>query len=1055
MRTPCILSLLFFWVSILLLPAQSLHFASYPCLTPDGSQVVFSYDGDLWQVAATGGTAYRLTAMEGTETRPRISPDGKWLAFTASPNGQSDVYLVPMGGGEIQRLTWHAAGDQVENWSWDSQSIYFHSTRSNRFSGYTVSIDGGTPQRLFDHYFHTVHNLAEHPDGRIFFNESWESINFLSRKGYKGAYNPDIKSYHPPTQEYKEYTDFIGKDLGATIDRTGNIFFVSTAYKGEYNLFTLTDKGPRRLTNFTSSIYHPAVSADGSQIVFEKDYQLFLYDVSSKKSSRIEIDLPQYRNLELEKDFNVSGNVSYYDVSPDQKKLCFVSRGELFISDIKGKFIRQIETRPDQRVVEAVWLKDSRRVLFSQTVGGYLNWFVISADGNGTERALTTDKQNNRSLSFNSDRSEAVYLSGRDEVRWMELENFESKTLVREELWALFNQTPSFSPDDQYVLFTAMRNFEQDIFVHHLATETTTNLTQTGLTETGPCWSPDGKYIYFVANRERPSYPYGLQNPDLYRLPLKKWQEPFKSDKVEELFAEDKEDDKDKDKEEETAEDSTETEKKTLVEMDTDQMWDRWERIGPGFGSQTSPYVVQKDHKTHVLFASNHEGTRNLWKLTMEPFESNKTEKIGGIQGSGTFIRTVKGKHYLLAQGNLHTLNLGSNKADKIDLDFTFRRQLRKEFDQMFDEVWANVEENFYDGEFHGVDWEAMRDRYRAYLPYVNRRAHLRRLVTDMLGELNTSHYGFYSNGPEENTFYSSSTLASGILFDKERPYTVKRIVAGTEADRDDIDIRPGDVLISVNGKSVEPSQNREYYFSTPSSDEELILGFSRAGTPFTQKIHPDYYGSVTNELYDEWEDQCRKTVNQQSGGKISYVHMKNMGGGELNRFRQYMTSEAGQGEGLIVDLRYNTGGNVHDEVLQFLAQKPYLKWKYRGGALTSQPNFHPANRPMVLLINEQSLSDAEMTATGFKQLGLGTIIGTETYRWIIFTSGKGLVDGSFYRLPSWGCYTLDGKDIELTGVAPDIYVKNNFKDRLEGKDPQLDKAISVIMEQLERGNSK
>jgi tricorn protease len=161
------------------------------------------------------------------------------------------------------------------------------------------------------------------------------------------------------------------------------------------------------------------------------------------------------------------------------------------------------------------------------------------------------------------------------------------------------------------------------------------------------------------------------------------------------------------------------------------------------------------------------------------------------------------------------------------------------------------------------------------------------------------------------------------------------------------------------------------------------------------------------------------------------------------------MNSEAYKRDGLILDLRYNTGGNVHDAVLQFLSQRPYLKWKYREGALADQPNFAPAAKPIVLLINEQSLSDAEVTATGFKQLELGTVMGTETYRWIIFTSGKGLVDGSFYRLPSWGVYTLDGNDLEKTGVAPDISVDNTFKDRLENNDPQLERAIDFLMEKM------
>lgn len=173
------------------------------------------------------------------------------------------------------------------------------------------------------------------------------------------------------------------------------------------------------------------------------------------------------------------------------------------------------------------------------------------------------------------------------------------------------------------------------------------------------------------------------------------------------------------------------------------------------------------------------------------------------------------------------------------------------------------------------------------------------------------------------------------------------------------------------------------------------------------------------------------------------------MGGGELNSFMEEMVSEAADKEALILDLRFNTGGNVHDDVLRFLSQKPYLQWKYREGKLTAQSNFGPAAKPIVLLVNEQSLSDAEMTSAGFKELGLGTIIGTETYRWIIFTSGAGLVDGSFYRLPSWGCYTLDGKDLEKEGVAPDIYVGESFKDRLAGNQPQLDRAIEEIMKKL------
>lgn len=254
-----------------------------------------------------------------------------------------------------------------------------------------------------------------------------------------------------------------------------------------------------------------------------------------------------------------------------------------------------------------------------------------------------------------------------------------------------------------------------------------------------------------------------------------------------------------------------------------------------------------------------------------------------------------------------------------------------------------------------------------------------------------------------------------------------------------------------MNGEAVDTTRNRDAYFTKPSRDKEMALTFRRAGadTNYVVRLHPQ--SSLSGNLYDEWQDWNQQYVDEKSKNRIAYVHMKNMSMGEYEDFVKDMTRDWYNKEALILDLRYNTGGNVHDLVLQFLSQKPYLQWKYRGGAFTPQPNFGVAAKPIVLLINEQSLSDAEMTATGFKALKLGKVIGTETYRWIIFTSGKGLVDGSFFRLPSWGCYTLDGDDIEKEGVKPDIYVKQTFVQRLADEDPQLERAIKEIMGELKK----
>ena len=1051
MRHTLFLSIL---LALLQIPGHSQDkgpfFLSDPCLSPDGSAVVFSFEGDLWRADTKGGQAVRLTAMQGYETDPRYSPDGKWIAFTGRQNGNGDVYVMPAGGGEIRQVTYHSAGDVVNSWSWDSRYIYITSDRMGRQSGYKVSVEGGTPVRVFgNYYFLYDHNLFEHPSsGEIFFNDTWESSNQLQRKHYKGPFNPDIQSYDPKSHKYRRYTDYTGKDFGATIDRKGNIYFISDEGNDQYNLYTFRNGKKTALTSFPSSIKNAIVNADGGKVVFERDYQLYIYDAASGASHKLDIAITRNTVLSKEKDYDVKGRISALDISPDGKKLAFISRGELFVSDAEGKFIRRIDRGSAERVWEVKWLNDNKTLLFNQTLDGYLNWYTIAADGSTALRQLTHDARSNRSVVFNKAKTKGVYLSGRDEVRLLDLKTFESKMIAKDEIWAFQSSDPCWSPDGRYICYTAHRNFEEDLFIYDMVKATSFNLTNTGVAESGPVWSPDGKYIYFTSSRLKPSYPFGMQNPRVYRLPLEKFDAPFRTDKYDELFRQEKKDTTKKDgaKKDSVKKDSV----PAPTVIDAVHIMERIDQIGPSFGSQYLQDVVQKGEKTNVLYLSDHDqGRVALWKTVLEPFEPAKTEKIQGAEGGNINTAAAGDKYFVLLDGTIYKLNLDQNKLEALSLSYPFRKSLSGEFNQVFYEAWARVEENYYDEKFHGLDWRATKNHYSAFLPYLNNRADLRVLLNDMLGELNSSHQGFYSFGDDESVQYTASTIETGILFEDESPYKVKSIVARSIADRKGVDVQPGDELVKVNGIAVDKAVDRSYYFTHPSLDREVNLTFARKGQPYEVKLHPQ--SSLANNLYDDWIDNCRRRVTEKSKGRIAYTCMKNMGTGELEHFIVDMTQELSGKDGLILDLRYNTGGNVHDEVLRFLEQRSYLQWKYRGGQLTSQGNFTPSDKPIVLLINEQSLSDAEMTATGFKALRLGKIVGNETYHWIIFTSGAGLVDGSFVRLPSWGCYTLDGKDIEATGVAPDIKVINTFEDKVGGKDPQLDRAIEEALAEVKK----
>ena len=625
-------------------------------------------------------------------------------------------------------------------------------------------------------------------------------------------------------------------------------------------------------------------------------------------------------------------------------------------------------------------------------------------------------------------------------MKILDASTLKSDVVATDELWGFYNTDPSFSPDDSWLAYAAIRDFEREIMLVDLSNKRKINLTNTRVAENSPTWSPDGKYLYFHSDRTTPTYPSGGGDASIYRIPLLKFGPEFRSDKFDQLFA---------------APDTMKRSnggsatRKVSVDIDFNDMVRRWERIGPNSGNQSIVQVMEKDGEHTVIYTSNHDATpTNLWKTVLSPFEPPKTEKIRGALGGYGLVEADK-VFYTLVRGDIHIVKLAANDVEKITIDEPFYKNMREEFDQMFYETWANMDENFYSGDFHGVNWESMRKRYEAYLPFITTRDQLRLLTNDLMGELNASHLGFNSSGEEENVFYTSRSMETGILFRQDAPFSVDRIVRGSNADNRDVAVRSGDVLVSVNGVMVDSKENRETYFLNPGMLTELTLGFRRGSENILVKVRPMSAGALRTLLYDEWMDANQSKVDKDGNGRIAYIHMKNMSGGELERFQIEMANEAQDRDALILDLRYNTGGNVHDAVLQLLSQREYLKWSFRDGARTSQPNFTPADKPIVLLVNEQSLSDAEMTTEGFKALKLGTVIGTETYRWIIFTTSLGLVDGSNHRMPAWGCYGLDGRNLEREGVAPDIVVQNTFADNLEGRDPQLDRAIRHILDQL------
>ena len=1009
--------------------AQNIRFASHPSLSPDGKQIYFSYDGDIFTVPAAGGQATAVITMPGEQDSPLVSPDGRWLAFSSDIQGNTDIYAVPLSGGSAVQLTFHEAPDTPVSWSADSKYIYFESTReSARKTTFKVAVAGGTPQLMFDGYFNTIVNLVENPKtGEFLFNESMESLSFPTRKRYVGAHNPNIKCWNPRTRAYSELTDYEGKDQWPMVDKDGNIYYISDQLNKESNVVKYVKGGaPMQLTTFDKSVQYPSLAYGGSAMVFLKDYEIYLLDLPSGKVSVPQISLAS-GSVEVRRSF--SGQTpSAAAVSPDGKKFALVIRGGLYITDPKCKFLQKLDTPSSERVSEVVWGDDSKTIYYTRTNYGWTNLFKIAADGSAPETLVFPSQNNVKNMTVNHKGDKIAFVDGSHSVMVLDTKTGFASRVAEAEFWSYQGYDLAFSFDDNWLAFDAMHMFEPDIYLYNFSDGSLKNLTNSASVEHSAVFSPDGKDMYMLANPTSTSYPKGVR-ASLYKLPLKKYDTPFKSEATDALFGE------------------KPAKKESTVTIDFKDIHQRLTRVERD-GNQNNLYVYAAKDKSYILYSSfSSTPPGGVYCLEISDPEA-KPKQIRDLT-SGSFF-SCKDALYCLSGGSIYKIDLNAASAAKTAVTKDVEVVLQDEFSQMFYEVWAVLEQNYYDVNFHGADWFGVRDYYASLLPYVRTRANLRTLMADLLGELNSSHMGFTSSGSEERPQTSIHTYGTGIVFDNASPYKVDYVLEGSPADKVEIDLRKGDELVAVDGARVDKAQNREKYFSGAVDKDELRLTFSRGGKEFDVKVHTTSFSNVKTFAYKRWEDQRAEIVDKKTGGRVGYIHMRAMSDEDLNNFLLKMHTEVYDKDALILDLRYNNGGNVHKEVIDFLRGEAHFEWAYRDFPKTSHPNVAPAGKPIVVLVNEHSLSDAEVTSNGIKTLGIAKLVGTETYRWIIFTSSVRLIDGSTCRLPAWGCYSvIDGKDLENTGVKPDIYARNTFKDRLEDKDPQLDAAIAEVLSEL------
>ncbi|MEZ8217842.1 WD40-like Beta Propeller Repeat [Candidatus Fervidibacteria bacterium JGI MDM2 SSWTFF-3-K9] len=1020
------------------------RFLRFPAFSPDGKQIAFSYMGDIWVAPAEGGNAIRLTVHPAHDIRPRFSPDGKWIAFNSNREGNYDIFLMPATGGRPKRLTYHSANDILGDWSPDGRWIVFSSNRDHRFAQICLlEVETGYVRRLTSDET-SLHSPTFSPDGRyIVFcrgGTSWW------RKGYRGSANSEIwrlpitiNGDRITTGKPERLTYYEGNDWFPMVSPDGTLYFVSDR-TGVFNIWRMPLSGTRdkgqwtgkakveQVTNHADRVLYPNLSRDGRFIVYEHDFSLWVVPTRGGKPKRLTIfapsDEPQNRLQRL----TLTSQATQFALSPDGKQVAFVVRGEIFVVNVeRGGEAKRITDHP-YRDFDIDWSPDGRKLAFISERDGNREVYIVDVRTRELRRLTNTPDAAESNPEWSPTGNYVAFVRGPfgRQLCWVDVNTGEERVVVEGPFIGEF----AWSPDGRWICFNRRdpANNVTDLYIVPWNGGEPVNVTRMPYWNGSIVWTKDGKNIVFRSNRTD-------NNVDIYVLPLERPKEKL---------------DEEGSESEKKSQERKEGEKKLPeVKIDFTDIHKRIRRLTTTVFNEGS-FAVSPDSKT-VVFVATPVDQPEIWSVPLEG--GSLTRLASGVSASQLQFSPDGNRIYFLSTGG--TIRYLTRPAGSLgSVNFTARLTVDRvvELQHMFDEGWRLLKEQFYDEKMHGVDWDAMREKYRPLIEHVAAKEDFYALVSMMLGELNASHLGIGGStvsGPE--------TAYLGVWFDPEHRgpgVKISAVLKNSPADKDESRLNVGEFILAIDG--VEVSNNEQIWDALADKAgrvvELLVSDKPTKEGARTVKIKPINRGQWSNLLYEGWVEKRKRMVEEWSNGRIGYIHIQAMSQSELRKFeREFYAEVVGKKEALIIDVRFNGGGRIHDELLTILKRRLYALEQYRGTPPFTQP-FQVWQKPTVVLINEFSASDAEIFPKAFRDLGLGKLVGVPTYGGVIGTYNVTLIDGTtFFRVPVTGWRTLDGVNLENYGVKPDILVEHSPEDNANENDLQLRAAVDLLLKELDK----
>lgn len=1021
--------------------AEPVKRTRYPTLSPDGKTIAFSYHGDLWTVPASGGRAVRLTSHLARDIQPIYSPDGKSLLFASNRYGNYDLFLMPAGGGVPKRLTYHSGNEFPSSFTPDGKWILFYGNAYGSSDIYKIPVTGGEPIRLtWDRrereYFGTVS-----PDGQwIAYNHN-ASPGSWRRRGYEGSANADvwIARFTTPVSEPRRITTNPGQDFHPQFSRDGKRLYYVSDRKGQVNIWSMDLNGgnQRQLTHHTTDGARvPGYQPNADKLVYEYNSEIWLLDLKSGKYHQVPIDIETDERRNPITQRTITSNPSEYSVSPDGKKVALIVRGDLFVVPVTGGPARPLVTRPS-RESHISWMADSRTILFTTDEKGQKDLHSIEITG-ANEKVLAASPEDETNARCSPDGKLIAYHRGDSSLVVIPAGGGDPVVTIKgdfPDVGRSYSARFDWSPDSKWLAYKQTGDrLEDAIYAAAVADGKGRRISRPFRDINTPRWAADGSMIYFTA--------VAVDTANLYALDLVEDEKPeFPEDALDRL--------------EMPGRPAPRPSGPPQVNIDFATIEDRLRRVTASGG--VGDAVLLPNGRMFLIEARG--------SIQMIPADArNGNGSSFADSATGPELTRDGSRVFFFSNGQVQSMSLAMRDRRTTTFSAEVTVDLREENRQIFNEAWWMMDRYFYDAKHNGVNWTAIRAKYEALLPFAPYKDDFYDIMAEMVQELRGSHLGV--SGPSDySPEVADATAYLGVepdwaVLEAEGRFKVAAVTPKSPAASKWSKVNVGEYILAIDGKELTPETTFDQLLNRREGKKVVLTVNSKPSRDGAREvaIKPLSQNDGEELEYEAWVAATRALVHRLSNGRIGYQHIQGMTVPAEMRFKEEFIAEATGRDALLVDVRYNGGGNVAHRLLDILRKRPYVSFKPRSlgkSVLADWPADYLWGRPAALLVNQDSASNSEMMAEGFKALGIGPVIGVPTMGAVIATGTWRFMDGGTIRTPSSGVFTADGEDMELRGRQPDVAVPYDPMAARAGRDPQVEKAVEVLLNRLPLATAK